>query len=212
MHPQALMQRFLLAGMISLLAALLSAPPARAQSTPAAPQTTQAQQAEKAKKRLQAQKDERRRWKAIMEWIKKESPDPLTIFQRVNEPVLAGCKHDLPQNERIAKQYQARAAEMAKNPKAKATAELYVRAAKLYADLAGENLKVLKAGETGYAAPIKEALAAIPKLEESIAEVTGRPPRRDWFLPAELSTVKKPQGVKPAAKTKPSATNGAGEK
>jgi len=128
-----------------------------------------------------------RRRKEIAKWASDTKANTTEEMKKIFAPTLKGNQQDLPLNTTLAARYTAAAQAAQKNKQSKAVSEKYLAIAKAYTEIAEQNDKIVKALEKLDLVTLAACFEPISKLEARITELAGKPPKRSWFMPSELT-------------------------
>ncbi|MFA4943650.1 MAG: hypothetical protein WC789_02985 [Lentisphaeria bacterium] len=138
------------------------------------------------KKELTPQQKEMQRVAKIMAWARQAKPTQLELLRRMYEPIYKGNQQDLVSNQQYAQRCWAQAETIAKQANARPeVVRQWQTAAKLYLELAKQNQAIVKTLDAGVF-NLAEPFAAIAKIEQQITQLTGKTPKRDWFMPSDF--------------------------
>ena len=122
----------------------------------------------------------------VEEWADKNEVKRTDFLERYYQPVVDGNRKSYENNMRMAKKLRDMA-EQARTKGQDERAAKYNRAGKLYYQSAQQNKAIVQAITNEQDNQmLQDAFNELQDLEKQIAQLTGRWPKRQWFIPREL--------------------------
>ena len=108
-------------------------------------------------------------------------------YDLVHGPLRVAAEHDMAKNRAIAEKLMQKA--MAMREKNQTKARDLMRMARAYKDYADQDARLAAACKSRKSQNVKLAIDGFKAAEKRVAQIIGKPVRRDWFLPAEAQKV-----------------------
>lgn len=129
---------------------------------------------------------EHERRSELVAWARENKPKPIAYLAHFYRPMIEGNMSDVERNTKLSEKYMERA-RSAKQKRQEETAVKYAKVAKMFADLAAENKKILTCLRAGKTEDMQQACRDLTKIESQIKQLTGKTVPREWFTDDEMA-------------------------